>query len=215
MADTKKKLEAIPTIDVSLVVIRTGTTGNLTEYALDTANKIAVEPQTETTDAIKLVKLGKLLAQKPQTTTLTGNQITLTDNVFSPTLAKILQGGTITGSGDSLVYTPPVAGSSEKGTVFELDAYSAQYDASGQIVKYEKITYPNCQGTPFGVGAEDDVFRVPEYTINSAPKSGEAPYKIAYVKQLPDFSSAQVATQSDIENIEVVTEQKSTGVAVK
>lgn len=214
MALTKKKLEAIPTIDVSLVVVRVGTTEDGTEYAVDTANKIAVEPQTETTDAIKLVKLGKLIAQKPATTTITGHQITLTDNVFSPTLAKVLQGGTITGSGDSLTYEPPVAGSSEKGDVFELDAYSAQYDASGQIVRYEKITYPNCQGTPFGVGSEDDVFRVPEYTINSAPKTGEAPYKIGYVSELPDFSSAQVATQS-IENGMHEVYSDETGIAVK
>lgn len=190
MSVTKKKLESIPTIDVSLVVIRVGSETDGTEYAVDTASQIAVEVQTETTDAIKLVKSGKLLAQKPQTTTITGNQITLTDNVFSPTLAKILQGGTITGAGDTLAYTPPAAGSSEKGSVFVLDAYSAQYDASGQIVRYEKISYPNCQGTPFGVGAQDDTFRVPEYTINSAPKTGEPPYKISYVKALPDFSGA-------------------------
>lgn len=208
MSVTKKKLESIPTIDVSLVVIRVGSETDGTEYAVDTASQIAVEVQTETTDAIKLVKSGKLLAQKPQTTTITGNQITLTDNVFSPTLAKILQGGTITGKGDALVYTPPAAGSSEKGSVFALDAYSAQYDASGQIVRYEKISYPNCQGTPFGVGAQDDTFRVPEYTINSAPKTGEPPYKISYVKTLPDFSDAEA------QQISVADYEGETGMVV-
>lgn len=208
MSVIKKKLESIPTIDVSLVVIRVGSETDGTEYAVDTASQIAVEVQTETTDAIKLVKSGKLLAQKPQTTTITGNQITLTDNVFSPTLAKILQGGTITGKGDTLVYTPPAAGSSEKGSVFVLDAYSAQYDASGQIVRYEKISYPNCQGTPFGVGAQDDTFRVPEYTINSAPKTGESPYKISYVKTLPDFSVAEA------QQISVADYEEETGMVV-
>ena len=208
MSVIKKKLESIPTIDVSLVVIRVGSETDGTEYAVDTASQIAVEVQTETTDAIKLVKSGKLLAQKPQTTTITGNQITLTDNVFSPTLAKILQGGTITGEGDTLAYTPPVAGSSEKGSVFVLDAYSAQYDGSGQIVRYEKISYPNCQGTPFGVGAQDDTFRVPEYTINSAPKTGEPPYKISYVKTLPDFSEAEA------QQISVADYEEETGMVV-
>lgn len=208
MSVTKKKLESIPTIDVSLVVIRVGSETDGTEYAVDTASQIAVEVQTETTDAIKLVKSGKLLAQKPQTTTITGNQITLTDNVFSPTLAKILQGGTITGEGDTLAYTPPAAGSSEKGSVFVLDAYSAQYDASGQIVRYEKISYPNCQGTPFGVGAQDDTFRVPEYTINSAPKTGQPSYKISYVKTLPDFSDAEA------QQISVADYEEETGMVV-
>lgn len=196
MAKTKKKAVGIPTIDVSLVVVRTGVVGgddtNATEIAVDTANKVGVEPQTETTDAIKLVKSGRLIAQKPATTTITGHQITLTDNVFIPELVKILQGGTVDGTGDTLTYTPPVAGSTDKGQVFELDCYSAQYDASGQIVRYEKITYPNCQGTPVAMSSEDDVFRVPEYTINSAPKEGEAPYKISYVKTLPQFTDASV-----------------------
>lgn len=204
MAKTQKKAVGIPTIDVSLVVVRTGMVDgddtNATEIAVDTANKVGVEPQTETTDAIKLVKFRRLIAQKPATTVITGHQITLTDNVFIPELVKILQGGTVEGSGDSLTYTPPVAGSTDKGQVFELDCYSAQYDASGQIVRYEKITYPNCQGTPVAMSSEDDVFRVPEYTINSAPKDGEAPYKISYVKTLPQFTD--VAALSDEDSFE-------------
>lgn len=197
MPRTKKKAVGIPTIDVSLVVVRTGTEDDGLEIAVDTANKIGVEPQTETTDAVKLVKLGRLLAQKPSETTITGHQITLTDNVFIPELVQIFQGGTIEGDGDTLVYRPPVAGSAEKGQVFELDAYSAEYDASGQIVKYEKITYPNCQGTPITINTEDGAFRLPEYVINSAPKTGEAPYKISYVKELPSFpSSSSVNTAS-------------------
>lgn len=197
MPRTKKKAVGIPTIDVSLVVVRTGTEDNGLEIAVDTANKIGVEPQTETTDAVKLVKLGRLLAQKPSETTITGHQITLTDNVFIPELVQIFQGGTIEGEGDTLVYKPPVAGSAEKGKVFEVDCYSAEYDASGQIVKYEKITYPNCQGTPITINTEDGVFRLPEYVINSAPKTGEAPYTISYVKALPSFpSSSSVNTAS-------------------
>lgn len=197
MPKTKKKAVGIPTIDVSLVVVRTGTEENGLEIAVDTANKIGVEPQTETTDAVKLVKLGRLLAQKPSETTITGHQITLTDNVFIPELVQIFQGGTIEGEGVTLVYKPPVAGSAEKGKVFELDCYSAEYDASGQIVKYEKITYPNCQGTPITINTEDGVFRLPEYVINSAPKTGEAPYTISYVKVLPSFpSSSSVNTAS-------------------
>lgn len=190
MALTKKKPEGIATIDVSLVVIRVGSTSDGTEYAIDTANSIQVEVQTQATDPIQLVKDGRLLAQKLGSTTVTGNQITLTDNVFIPQVVQILQGGTISGTGVSLTYTPPLAGSGEKGQIFELDAYSAQYDASGQIVKYEKITYPNCQGTPVSINTEDGVFRLPEYVINSAPNTGQAPYTLSYVASLPDFSSA-------------------------
>lgn len=197
MANSKKITE-IPTIDVVMVVVEAGDES----YALDTANKIEVEAQIETTDAVKLIVKGRLLAQKNETSTLTGNKITLTDNVFAPELVKFLQGGTIkywttedkTAEAEAKTeygvssYTPPTTGSGEKGKVFKLHAYSAQYDTSGQIVQYEKITYPNCQGVPVAFNSEDGAFRAPEYTINSAPKSNEAPYVISYVKELPSVS---------------------------
>lgn len=181
----KKSKAEIATIDCCLVTIETEDG----EFGFDTANQIAVEPQIEEEEAVKLVVKGILRAQKPATKTLTGNEITLTDNVFNPELVLILQGGTIkydTENQDKIIgYTPPVAGSSDKGEIFKLNAYSAQYDAAGTIVQYEKITYPNCQGTPVAFGAEDGAFRAPEYTISSAPKTGEAPYDITYVPELP------------------------------
>lgn len=198
MATNPKAITEIPTIDVVMVVVETDTKS----YALDTASQIQVEPQIEEEDAVKLVVKGKLKAQKPAVSTITGNQITLTDNVFAPELVKMLQGGTIkywtsaekTTEGTEPTefgissYTPPTVGSGEKGEVFKLHAFSAQYDASGQIVQYEQITYPNCQGVPVAFGSEDGAFRAPEYTINSAPKKDEAPYSIRYVQNLPSVS---------------------------
>lgn len=185
MANPKKSKAEIATIDCCLVTIETAEG----EFGFDTANKIEVEPQIEETDAVKLIVKGILRAQKLKESTLTGHEITLTDNVFNPELVLVLQGGTIRyDSSDPkkiVGYTPPIAGSGEKGEVFKLNAYSAQYDAAGQIVQYEKITYPNCQGVPVAFGSEDGAFRAPEYTINSAPKNGEAPYDISYVEALP------------------------------
>lgn len=182
-----KKGNEIPTIDVAMVSIKPDSSED--EIILDTANQIAVTVQTETTDANKLIVKGRLIAQKPAVTTITGNTIVLTDNVFNPEIVKILQGGTITyktgQTGLISKYEPPVAGSNEKGVPFRLIAYSAVYDAAGLIVNYEKITYPNCQGVPVAFSSQDDAFRAPEYTINSAPKTGEAPYTIEYVDELP------------------------------
>ena len=199
MANPTKGHE-IPTIDVSMVTVEVS---GGREIALQTASKIAISVQSETEDSVKLVVKGKLIAQKPEQVTITGNTITLTDNVFNPELVKILQGGTIkywssaeqSTEGDTDAgfgvssYTPPVAGSDDKGSPFTLNAYSAIYDAAGLVTGYEKIAYPNCQGTPVALNSEDNVFRAPEYTINSAPKTGEAPYKITYIKELPTVSS--------------------------
>ena len=192
-----KQGHEIPTIDIVLFTVTPASTG--IEIGLQTASKLAVNPQTETQDAVKLVVKGALLAQKPAETTITGNTLVLTDNVFIPELVKILQGGIIKywadedkttegaedkGFGVSR-YTPPMAGSREKGEVFVSKAYSAIYNAAGVVTGYECISYPNCQGIPVSFSSEDGVFRAPEYTINSAPDKGQAPYEITYLKELP------------------------------
>lgn len=185
-----KRGTEIPTIDVVLVTITPQDGEN--ELALDTANKIGVTIGTETTDKVTLIIKGKLIAQKPSTTTVTGNTIVLTDNVFNPELVKILQGGTIKYDTDDKMkvigYKPPVVGSDEKGQIFTLNAYSAIYNAAGVITGYERIAYPNCQGVPVALNSEDGVFRVTEYTINSAPANGEAPYDIDIIDELPVVS---------------------------
>lgn len=184
MPDVRKSKAEIPTIDCALVTIETKE-GD--EFGFDTSNHVAVETQTEEQDAIRLVVKGILRAQKKRKVTIVGTTITLTDNVFNPDLVLVLQGGACTydGEGKLTSYTPPVAGSKEVVDPFTLNVYSAQYDTSGDIINYEKISYPNCTGDPIAFSSEDDVFRAPEYTIDSAPKQGEAPYTITYVDELP------------------------------
>ncbi len=189
------RMKEIATIDCELITVKPS--GSTDEYALNTASKIQVDIQTETQDAIKLIIKGKLKAQKRKKVTVTGNQITLTDNVFTPELVQLLQGGTITTdstTGAVTSYTPPVAGSDVSLPVFELSAYSARYDAAGLIIGYEKIVYPNCTGNPISMTSEDNVFRVNEYIIDSAPEEGEAPYVISYVDTLPTVTDPVVTT---------------------
>lgn len=217
----------IPTIDVNLVTIETSEG----EFGFDTANQIEVEPQTEEEDAVRLVVKGRLRAQKPAEVTITGHQITLHDNVFIPELVKKLQGGTVYYYTDVThtdittevtdygfaKYTPPVAGSSDKGEVFTLNAYSAIYNAAGIITGYEKTVYPNCQGVPVAFNSEDGTFRAPEYTINSAPKTGEAPYEISTVPSLPVLTGeyntegpgAQITTYNITNNLSNVVSSNS------
>lgn len=273
----------IPTIDCVLLTVTTsGPTP--TEIAIQTANKVGVEVQEETVEAIKLISKGVLYSQKPESKVITGHKLTITDNIFIPEIMKILQGGTLKyesaeigtgsaglgvsarqstvtttltivaptsasqpltvevdgsditvslatsisstvtstatlvkaaleadseakalvkvtllGDGSGVMaaaaetvlptsisgYTPPVQGSPDKGEVFTLNCYSAIYNTAGLIKGYERISYPNCTGAPIAMGSEDGVFRAPEYTINSAPGSGEAPYDLDIIPTLP------------------------------
>lgn len=191
-----KKVTEIATIDVAMVTIQEygedGKTPAGDILCVTTDSKIDVEVQTETEEAVKLIIKGVLKAQKKKRVTVTGNTIKLTDNVFIPEVVKVLQGGTIkysSGEPTKIIgYTPPVSGSTDTGKKFQLCAYSAQYNSAGDIVQYEKITYPNCTGNPVAFGAEDGTFRAPEYEIDSAPNTGEAPYDIDYVSELPQVS---------------------------
>lgn len=183
---TVKRATAIASIDCVLITMKPHKSED--EIVFDTSNQLGVEPSIETEEAVKLIIKGALRAQKPEVSTLTGHTLTLTDNVFTPEVVKLLQGGTITTdeeTGKITGYAPPVSGSDEKGEVFDLNAYSAIYDAAGLITGYEKIVYPNCQGKPVAFGAEDGVFRTNSYTIISAPSKGQAPYNIEYVDKFP------------------------------
>lgn len=193
-----KKGNEIATIDVALVSIQTYEV-DADEIILDTANQIQVTVGTDTQDRIALIVKGRLIAQKPEEVTVTGNTIVLTDNVFNDEVVKILQGGTILTdqtSGAFIGYRPPVVGStSDKGKLFKLKAYSAIYNAAGVLTGYERITYPNCKGNPIAFNSEDGTFRSSDYTINSAPAEGESPYEldIIAVSDLPAVTTAAPA----------------------
>lgn len=183
-----KKATEIATIDVVLVTVKSEEVG-ADEYLLNTANQIQVEPLVETQDAVPLIIKGVLKAQKPEEETIRGNTITLTDNVFTPELVKLLQGGTIkydaTEATKVVGYTPPNIGQKQTLPRFILTAYSACYNEAGEITQYEKCTYTKCKGKPIGFGGEDGVFRANEYTIISMPEAGTPPFDIDYVAALP------------------------------
>lgn len=183
-----KKGQEIATIDVAMVTL---TTKDSVELGLKTSTQVGVSSQIETTEAIKLIVKGTLIAQKRQKSIITGNSITMKDNVFNPQLVKILQGGTIEYDVDGSFkkYTPVKSGEEYSPEPFTLNVYSAHYDASGLIVDYEKTMFPNCTGEPVTFETQDDTFRAPEYTIISAPNEGEAPYVIEMVAELPVLQS--------------------------
>ncbi|MCD2492732.1 hypothetical protein LQE92_08835 [Lacrimispora sp. NSJ-141] len=188
---TPKRGTEKATIDCCMIVVTTEEESPRC-IGITSGTKLSVEPQMETTDAVKLMIKGTLKAQKPEKQTLTGHTITLTDNLTILELIEILQGGFLTKDAETQKitgYTPPASGEEYTPVKFKLDAYSAQM-AGSDITGYEKVSYPGCTGQPAGLNSEDDVFRATEYTINSAPGNGEAPYTIAYVDVLPTIATA-------------------------
>ena len=191
-ATTPKKGTEMSMIDCCMIVVTTEE-DTPRSIGITSGVNLGVEAQVETTDAVKLIIKGVLKAQKPEKTTVTGHTLTLTDNQTILELIEILQGGTVTREEDGgkiTGYTPPVVGTDYKPVKFTLDAYSSELDEGGNVLQYEKVSYPGCTGQPIGLNSEDDVFRVNEYTINSAPGKGEAPYTLSFVEELPTLTDA-------------------------
>lgn len=186
-----RKPDEVATIDASLIVL-TPESGDEDAIGITTNTEVATEVQTETTDANKLIIKGELKAQKKEKQTLTGIQLTLTDNMTVLDLAKAVQGGTILRDeqGNIVKYTPPIVGEETPQEKYTVDVYSACMDSSGEIIKYEKITYRHCTGQPFAYNAKDDEWRAPQYVLVSLPKQGEPPYELEYVDELPEVEDA-------------------------
>lgn len=181
------KVSNSSTIDVVLVTFRQGDT----EIAVVTSSKVGAESNLETEEAKTNIINGVLIAQKRGKSTLTGTTLTLTDNTFSADVVKMVQGGTIIYDADGVTitgYRPPKAGEIADLTPFEACFYTSEYDESGLITRYEKMTYPNCTSDPVAFSSEYNNFRTMEYKITSAAASGEYPYQLDYVDELPIVS---------------------------
>ena len=186
-----RKPDEVATIDAALIVL-TPESGEGNAIGITTNTEVATEIQTETTEANKLLIKGVLKAQKKEKQTLTGIQITLTDNMTVLDLAKAVQGGSILRDeyGKITKYTPQVIGEEEEQEKYTVEVYTACMDSSGDIIKYEKITYKHCTGQPFAYNAKDDEWRSAKYVFLSLPKQGEPPYEVEYVDELPEVEDA-------------------------
>lgn len=179
------------TIDVNFITVETIET-TPKYYGWNTTTKVAVEADIDEQEAIKLTVKGILKAQKPGKKTLTGHTITLTDALLIMELLPLTNGGSLvydqTDTDKIVGYTPPVVGTEITKTKFKLTTYSAIMEGSS-IVGYEKVEYPSCEGQPVSLNSEDDVFRVSEMEIISAPGSGESAFTYEIVDSLPTFPS--------------------------
>lgn len=183
-----RKVEQLAFVDVLAVELRE--LKNDETYRFKTSTSVDAEITIVEGSSNQLIVNGVLIAQKKASDTITGCEITMKDNVFSPEVVSLLQGGTFEREPLTKKFTgyeAPKAGEEYTPRIFELKMYTAQRNASGAIVKYGEISFPNCQGKPIAISFEEDTFFAPEYSIISMPNNGESPYKIKLVDSLPSF----------------------------
>lgn len=184
-----KKVTKMALIDVEMVELVANNVEQDT-YRWKTASNLDAELQISEGEAVELICNGQLIAQKRAKDVVTGSTLTVSDNVFAPEIVKFIQGGEfeVDEHGNFVSYTAPVAGEEVKLDKFDFNIYTAQRDVAGDIVSYIKVGFPNCSGKPVNIKLENGAFFAPEYTIISAPSTGDAPYTITAVEELPTLT---------------------------
>lgn len=185
-----KKVTKMALIDVEMVEI---VAHNLEQdtYRWKTASNLDAELNITEGEATELIVNGQLIAQKRAKDVVTGSTLTVSDNVFVPEIITFIQGGQfeVDENGEFISYQGPIAGDEIKTDKFDFNIYTAQRDVAGDIVSYMKVAFPNCSGKPVNIKLENGAFFAPEYTIISAPSTGDAPYTITAVEELPELTT--------------------------
>lgn len=116
-----------------------------------------------------------------------GSDIELTDSKFLPEVLAIVDGGELVtdGSGNVTGYKAPIAGQVVDRTKFIFNVYTAEKDIDGNIAGYFKFSFPNSKGSPAEFDFKDGEFLAPKYTIHSRAASGQSPYEVEMLDELP------------------------------
>lgn len=184
-----KKATGLATIDASMIVIKTKDDEPKT-YGFNSSQKVVIEANIETLEAIKLIIKGVVEAQRPEKRILTGSTITITNLETIMEMLPLCNGGELTKDTSTKAitgYKAPIAGTESKRTKFDLYVYQAIMSGSS-TTGYLETHFPSCEGQPVVMGAEDDVFQQSEYTIISAPGDGERAFETITVDSLPELT---------------------------
>lgn len=190
-----KKIEQLAFVDVLAVEL---TQHNLARdtYRFKTSSSVDAELNITEGESNQLIVNNVLIAQKKAQDVITGATIKMKDNVFSPQVIKLLQGGTfsVDHEGNFTGYEAPKCGEEYTPETFDFAMYTAQRDASGAIKQYAKITFPNAVGKPVAIGFEENTFFAPEYEMVSTPANSQSPYTITTMAELPSFDTDEEST---------------------
>ena len=183
---SKVDLNSMALSDVSMIRLVTKD-GNNKEYIFTSSTDFEAEEVIQEGEEKPLIVKGVLVANKPAKDTLLGHDIKLVDNLFTPEVLCLLQGGEIeTGEdGEFKKYLPPIVGEESVKIKFDTEIYSAIVEKDGETGQYLKTVYYNCIGQNKPLSFKDDEYFVAEYGIQSRPANGERPYDFEVVTGLP------------------------------
>ncbi|CZR97657.1 hypothetical protein CDFC105_73465 [Clostridioides difficile] len=179
-------LNQYPLTDVVLVQIETVEQNPVT-YTFDTSDEIGTEEILSEGEELTLKIKKKIIANRAAEDTSLGYDLTLKDNVFCPEILQIMQGGTIENEDDGSFkrYLAPEVGKTFSKKSFRTIIYSAVVGPGGDTGQFAKTIFPNCKGKSVPLNFKDGEYYSNEYVINSRPNTGQSPYEVEIVNELP------------------------------
>lgn len=176
----------LPLTDVVLVQLVTKESVPKT-LSFQTSDEIKTEEVIKEGEAKELIIKNQLIAKKETPDLMMGYDLTFKDNVMSPEVMQVVQGGEIVyEEGKFKSYEPPAIGTRPDSVAFDTIVYSEIVGDDGATGEYAKITFPNCKGGNVPINLKDGEYYSNEYKVRSRPAIGQKPYKLEIVDTLPN-----------------------------
>lgn len=159
-------------------------------YIFDTANSATYTAALSSGEE-KEQRCGNTLMGLLRTEDLVkGYDIKLEDQRLIPEILELVDGGTLTTTGEADTqtkkYAAPVAGQPVTRKKFDLTLYTSDRDTDADVIKYNGWKFPKCKGSPISGSFAQGDFSKMEYNLASRPAMGESPLTIEEVSALPD-----------------------------
>lgn len=159
-------------------------------FVFETANSCNFNAQVSSGQEVEQRVKNTLMGLLKTDDLVKGYDLELEDQrLIAPVLA-LLDGGTLTGTGDEWTkYEAPAVGNAPERVAFTLTMYTSDRDTDGEAKAYYAWKFPTCKGTPVSGSAQDGSFTNMRYTIKSRPAMGVKPMEITKVTTLPAVTS--------------------------
>ena len=191
------KVEGAPLINIVRNEIITDETTPKT-LTFDSASEASYSPTLSEGDEQVLRSKNKLYAINRTEDIQYGSDIELTDAKFIPEVLAVVDGGELVMDTEDptkvVGYNAPVTGQAVNRTKFTYNIYTEEKDIDGNTLAYYKFSFPNSKGSPAEFDFKDGDWLAPKYTIHSRAASGQPPYTVEVLDELPAETTTTTTT---------------------
>lgn len=153
-----------------------------------TASEVSGEVVIEEGENVSLKIKKRLTAQKQDPDTALGYDLSITNNMFTPELIELIQGGVLVKdeAGNFKSYRAPKVGAVRQTEKFKINFYIEVVGEDGATGEYIKYCFDGCRGTFINPSFKDGEYYSESYTIKSRPAIGKDLYNIELVEEAPE-----------------------------